>query len=210
MFGAILYILLFAQEVLKVSATHSGLILTHLLASLIISSALSGQIISHTEKYKVISIIGISLITLGMYLLSLMNSGANISILIFNMILIGAGLGTTLPIFTVVTQSAFIQEKIGQVTASPQLFRGLGGVIGTTILGGVLSSKLLENPNSISEDIGSIFFISTLVMILSFCVILFLTQIEIRKTMRSLKEVEMEFETELTQAGPKDEPNLTN
>src|SRR5258708_12400894 len=52
MFGAFIYIPLFAQMVLGTNATNSGLILTPMTFGIIIASTLTGQIVSRTGKYK--------------------------------------------------------------------------------------------------------------------------------------------------------------
>ncbi len=66
MFGAIVYIPLFAQGVMGISATDSGFILTPMMVGLIVSSALSGQIVSRTQKYKILAITGTALVTIAM------------------------------------------------------------------------------------------------------------------------------------------------
>lgn len=44
---------------------------------------------------------------------------------------IGVGLGATMPLFMIAVQSAFGVERLGEVTAGSQLFRSIGGTIGT-------------------------------------------------------------------------------
>ena len=58
MFGAIIYIPIFSQGVIGGSATHAGLVLTPMMLALITASAISGQIISRTGKYKMLAIVG--------------------------------------------------------------------------------------------------------------------------------------------------------
>ncbi|NBV83295.1 hypothetical protein EBR57_04150, partial [bacterium] len=55
---------------------------------------------------------------------------------------LGMGLGTTFPIINLVVQSSFDRNRMGEVTAGVQLFRNLGGTIGTAIMGGVLNIKM--------------------------------------------------------------------
>lgn len=70
MFGAIAFIPLYAQSVVRFSATNSGLVLAPMSAGIIISSGIAGQIISRTGKYKASSIIGMAIAVAGMYLFS--------------------------------------------------------------------------------------------------------------------------------------------
>lgn len=151
MFGCILYIPIFAQGVIGASATHSGLILTPLMLSLVVTSTLSGQIISRTGKYKALAVCGTLITVFAMFFFSWMTVNTSNAQLISHMIVLGAGLGSTMPIFTLAVQSAFGKERLGEVTAGTQLFRSIGGTVGTAILGGIMNSRL----SSEIEKLGS-------------------------------------------------------
>ncbi len=152
MFGAILYIPLFAQGVMGVSATNSGFILTPLMLGLVLASGISGQIISRTGKYKILAVIGTSIITLAMFLMTSVSVATTQMDLYLRMILLGVGLGVTMPIYNIAVQNAFEQAKLGVVTASTQLFRSIGGTVGTAIMGGVMSSALVAKVGSLSNE----------------------------------------------------------
>lgn len=152
MFGAILYVPLFAQIVLGVSATNSGTILTPLMLGLIFSSVVSGQVISRTGKYKILTIVGLTVIPIALFLLSTMNSSTTQLDLILRTIFVGIGLGITMPVFTIVVQNAFEHSKLGVVTASTQLFRAIGGTVGVAIMGGILNSSLSSKLGDLSSE----------------------------------------------------------
>ncbi|MDO8737082.1 MAG: MDR family MFS transporter [Thermoleophilia bacterium] len=142
MFGTIVYIPFFAQTVIGISATNSGLILTPMMAGMVISSAIAGQIMSRTGKYKHLTVGGIVVMTFGLFLLSGMTLATTNTQLIMNMIIVGIGLGVTMPVFTLAVQSAFDTSKLGVVTASTQLFRTVGSTIGTAILGTIVNNVM--------------------------------------------------------------------
>lgn len=152
LFGAIIYIPLFAQGVIGVSATNSGLILMPLMLGMIIASVISGQIISRSGKYKLLGIAGMIVTAFGMYLLSRMSPETTANTLRFNMVITGTGLGVTMPIFMVVVQSAFDHSRLGQVTAATQLFRSIGSTVGTAVLGGLLNSQLSDKLGGLSGN----------------------------------------------------------
>jgi EmrB/QacA subfamily drug resistance transporter len=152
MFGAIMYIPIFAQGVIGVSATKSGLILTPMMFSLVISSTVTGIAISKTGKYKIIAICGIIVVAVAMYVFSTIDSQTTNNGLVWRMILLGLGLGTTMPIFNIAVQSAFPRERLGEVTAGTQLFRSIGGTVGTAILGGIMNSQLSEKLAKLQND----------------------------------------------------------
>jgi EmrB/QacA subfamily drug resistance transporter len=152
MFGAILYVTVFAQGVVGISATNSGLVLMPMMIGLIIASAISGLIISRTGKYKVMTVLGLIVSVFGMFLFSRIDTSTTQLALIVRMVMLGVGLGITMPVFTITVQSAFGQEKLGEVTAGSQLFRGIGGTVGTAVLGGIMNSQLASRLTNIQND----------------------------------------------------------
>lgn len=145
MFGAVIYIPLFAQGVVGVSATNSGFILLPMMLGLIVASTISGQLISKTGKYRALTIAGMAIAALGMWLMSGMGADTGQAELSRNMVVLGVGLGVTFPIFNIVVQSAFEHKLVGAVTAATQLFRSLGSVVGVAVLGSVMNSRLADN-----------------------------------------------------------------
>ncbi|MDI6716948.1 MAG: MDR family MFS transporter [Actinomycetota bacterium] len=142
MFGTIAYIPIFIQGVIGRTATNSGLLLFPMMMGMVVSSTISGQIISRTGKYKILGIVGLSLATLGMYLLSIMNVDTKNAEVVRDMILIGAGLGVTMPLFTIAVQNAFPHSRIGVVTAATQFFRSIGSTVGVAIMGSLMNNNL--------------------------------------------------------------------
>lgn len=152
MFGAILYIPIFSQGVIGGSATHAGLILTPMMISLVIASTLSGQIISRTGKYKMLAIAGTAVIVFALFFFSTIDETTTNGMLILRMIVLGIGLGSTMPIFTLAVQSAFDRQRLGEVTAGSQLFRSVGGTVGTAILGGIMNSRLTAQMKTLQDE----------------------------------------------------------
>lgn len=151
MFGGILYIPLFAQYVIGESATNSGTILAPMMAGLIVSSIGAGQVMSRTGRYKALAVGGMAIVVGAMYWLAHVGTGTTQAGLIERMVVMGVGLGMTMPVFNLAVQNAFSQAELGVATASTQLFRNMGGTIGTAIMSGVLNNALVRN----LSDIGS-------------------------------------------------------
>lgn len=152
MFGTLLYIPLFAQSIIGIPLDRVGFVMTPLMLALLITSVVSGQIVARTGKYKALTIAGVVLVTVGMFLFSQMGVDTTSGRLIFNMIIAGVGLGVTLPTFNIVMQSAFGQDKMGVVTASTQLFRSIGGSAGVALFGGILNSNLVSHFGALKSD----------------------------------------------------------
>jgi EmrB/QacA subfamily drug resistance transporter len=152
MFGIILYLPLFAQGVVGVSATTSGLILLPMMLSMAVTSVLAGQIVARNGKYKIISIIAVAIMAVGMFLFSQIGVSSASLDLTYRMIIFGVGLGPTMAMFVFAIQNAFDRNRMGEVTASAQLFRGLGATVGGAILGGVMNAHLAQFRTTIQNE----------------------------------------------------------
>lgn len=153
LFGAVIYIPLFIQAIQGDSATSSGNSLTPMMISLVIASVISGQILSRTGKYRVLGIIGMALVTLGMFLLYTMNIDTPRFTTISYMILMGLGMGITFPLYTLVVQNAFPMNRVGVVTATVQFFRSIGSTVGTAVLGSLVINQFHDKfaPNFVNN-----------------------------------------------------------
>ena len=152
MYGALLYIPLFAQGVVGISATNSGLVLMPMMVGLIIASVLAGQIASQTGKYKALTIVGMVVTLLAMALFTQIGIGTSNASLSWRMVILGIGIGIGMPIFTTVAQSAFGPERLGEVTAGKQLFQNIGGTASTAILGGVMNNQMAHQLTNIQNE----------------------------------------------------------
>jgi EmrB/QacA subfamily drug resistance transporter len=152
MFGAIVFVPLFAQLVLGVSATNSGTILTPLTLGFVVASIISGQLTSHTGRYKAIAVAGLALATVALYSMSRMTSQTSQGDMVVRMVATGLGIGAALPVFTLAVQNAFEHAKLGIATASAQLFRSIGATVGTAVLGSVLNGRLKHELGNLAAD----------------------------------------------------------
>jgi EmrB/QacA subfamily drug resistance transporter len=148
MFGAIMYLPLYVQGVMGESATNSGAVLTPMMLGFMVSSIVGGQIMSRTGRYKGILLVSLVIGSVGMFLFSQMGVDTSNSVLIRNMIITGLGIGATMSVFTIVVQNAFSVRQLGEVTASLQFFRNIGGTIGVAILGSLMNSQFSSEFNA--------------------------------------------------------------
>ena len=119
MFGTILYIPLFIQGVIGSTATQSGTALTPMMFAMIGSSVISGQLVARTGKYKVMSVVGLAIGALGMFLMSGMGPDTDYITVVRNMVLVGLGLGPVMPVFTLTTQTAVApSDRRGDLTGA--------------------------------------------------------------------------------------------
>jgi len=145
MFGAITYLPAFFQVVRGISPTISGVYLLPLMAGLLLVSITSGQIISRTGKYRWWPIAGSAVMTLGMYLLSLMGVGSSTLQDSLSMLVLGMGIGGVMQVLVIIVQNGVPHSELGVATSGATFFRSIGGSFGTAIFGAIFANVLVGN-----------------------------------------------------------------
>jgi hypothetical protein len=84
---------------------------------------------------------GLSTAALGMFLLSTMGPDASYLTVVRNMMIVGLGLGPTMPVFTIAAQNAVSFSQLGVVTAVTQFARSIGGTLGAALFGSLLVNR---------------------------------------------------------------------
>jgi EmrB/QacA subfamily drug resistance transporter len=145
MFGAITYLPAFFQVVRGISPTISGVYLLPLMAGLLAVSIGSGQIISRTGKYRFFPIAGSAVMTLGMFLLSLMGVGSSTFQDAAYMLVLGMGIGGVMQVLVIIVQNGVPHSELGVATSGATFFRSIGGSFGTAIFGAIFANVLVGN-----------------------------------------------------------------
>lgn len=151
MFGVIMYIPIFIQAVIGTSATGSGFVLMPLTLTMVISSAITGYLVTKTGRYKYKALLGLLIMFIGVYFMKDMNTDTTNGTVVKNMIIVGSGLGLCFSIFTLMIQNAVKHKFLGTATAASQLFRQLGATIGVSILGTLMTQRATEKANQIQS-----------------------------------------------------------
>ncbi len=142
MFGTIIFIPLFFQGVLNLSATTSGNFLTPMMLGMVTGALVSGQILSRSGgHYRLQGIVGLAIMSLGLLLLSRMTVETSYATAIVNIVLMGFGLGVTMPLYTIAVQNAVPYEVLGVATSSTAFFRSIGGTVGLAVFGSVMNNR---------------------------------------------------------------------
>lgn len=147
LFGVTFFIPLFVQGVIGKSATASGTIVTPQMLSVVVMVIISGQIISRTGHYKNVALVGGVLMLIGIVSLTQMNSGTTFVGVIWRLMIFGAGMGLLFPVLSLAAQNALPQKMLGTVSGSTQFFENLGGLVGITIFGTLLNSRITSELN---------------------------------------------------------------
>jgi DNA-binding MarR family transcriptional regulator len=145
MFGSLTFLPLFFQEVKGISPIASGLRLAPMMAGLLVASIGSGQLVSRTGRYKVFPVVGTALMTVGLFLMSLIGVTTGAWTTAVYMVVFGLGLGLVLQVLTVAVQNAVPYEELGTATSGVTFFRMIGGSFGTAVFGAIFSNILIGN-----------------------------------------------------------------
>ncbi len=153
MFGALIYMPLYVQGVLGVSATYAGYVAMPMSLSMFTVSAFTGRRMTRTGKYKNMALSGTFLMVLGMALMVKMNNVFTAALCMF---IFGFGLGLGMPVFTIAVQNAADSKDLGVATASMQLFRSIGGTIGIAVMGTILSTSMAGKMKALVSSGGGL------------------------------------------------------
>jgi EmrB/QacA subfamily drug resistance transporter len=151
MFGAISFVPLFAQGALGSTATEAGSLLTPLMLSWVTMSVVGGHFMLRVG-YRLISIIGFVVLTVGFVCLSMFERDTSRFWLYIDLVLIGAGLGLTMLTLLIAVQHAVKRTELGVATSLNQFSRSIGGAVGVAIMGAVLSAGLAAELNRAAQD----------------------------------------------------------
>jgi len=144
MFGGIIFLPLFLQIVTGASATNSGLLMLPLMAGLMTASITSGRVISHTGRYKAWPVTGLAVAALGMFLLSLMDSGTTRLVSSLSMLVLGLGIGMVMQVLVLAVQNAVPYADLGMATSAATFFRSMGGSFGVAVFGAILNTRMAQ------------------------------------------------------------------
>src|SRR5664280_1526675 len=141
-FGAVIFLPRWFQSVQGASATVSGYNILPLLAALIFSAIVSGQIVARVGRYKVLMLGSLVLLAGGLFLLTNLRADTDRPILWLWMVVAGLGIGPSFAVFTLIVQNAVSPEEVGVAPASLTFFQQIGGTVGLTIAGTVFAGRM--------------------------------------------------------------------
>jgi len=145
MFGAIYFVPVYAQGVLGSSPGSAGKVLLPLMLTMVVTSIVSGQVISRTGRYKAQTLAGIAVMGAGFVMLTRLTATATSGDLMAGLLLIGLGLGACTQVFVLIVQNDTDPRDMGVATAATQLFRSIGSAAGVATMGGLMSQGLLHD-----------------------------------------------------------------
>ncbi|MFL6059582.1 MAG: MDR family MFS transporter, partial [Marmoricola sp.] len=144
MFGATVYLSQYFQIARGMSPTHAGLMSIAMVGGLLVSSILSGRIITQTGRWKRFLVGGMVLVVTGLFLLSSIDDTTPLVVVGAFMAVLGVGLGATMQNLVLAVQNNASAADMGAASSLVAFFRSMGGSIGVSALGALLSSQVSE------------------------------------------------------------------
>ena len=195
-FAGIIYVPLFAQEILGMSATNAGLIMIPMFISLTIASNIAGQIISRTGKYKKLAVAEFVITGIGIVLLATLNVNSSPYALLAYSTILGLGSGMMYTVFTISVQNSFSLREIGIVTASMQFFRNVGSTVAIPVFGYIVNATMvspamvnLSQTQVLALSIQNVFIASIVLAFAGLIIAFFLKEISLNDNESVTQEV---------------------
>lgn len=152
MFGAMMTIPLYLQLVGGATPTESGFLMLPMILGLMISSIVSGQLISRTGRYGIFPKTGTGFMVLGFFWLTFLTADKPLIWIMVGMFAIGLGLGQLMQTLTIASQNSVDAHDIGVATSSSTFFRQIGGTLGVAVLFSVLFTRIPETIKAAFES----------------------------------------------------------
>ncbi|MFF0169861.1 MDR family MFS transporter [Streptomyces prasinus] len=153
MFAGTIYFSQFFQLARNESPTMSGVLTIPMIGGLFVSSTVSGLIITRTGQWKSWLVAGAALLTAALGLLSSIRYDTPYWHIGLYMVIMGLGTGMMMQNLVLCTQNQVDPSDLGAASSVVTFFRSLGGAVGVSVLGSVMSTRI----NHYAEDtIGSL------------------------------------------------------
>jgi EmrB/QacA subfamily drug resistance transporter len=152
MFGAVTFLPLYLQIVDGASATTAGLRMLPFVVGALLANAISGRLVSTTDRYKPYPVAGGALMVAGMVLLSGLDQHSSDVLAALDMVVIGIGVGLVMQIVILVAQNHAPRRHIGVATSTVTFARSIGATVGVAIFGAIFAARLAVELASSSPE----------------------------------------------------------
>lgn len=144
MFGTTVYLTEYMQLGRGATATMSGIMTFPLVAGLMVCSAVAGALISKRGYWKSYMVAGSILMTVGLALMGTIAADTHFALVSIYMVVLGSGVGMVMQNLVLIVQNDVDPREIGVASSGVAFFRTLGGTIGVSALGAILTTRLAD------------------------------------------------------------------
>ena len=141
LFGTISYLPAFLQVARGASATQGGLVVTVLMAGVLLTTTVSGRIITRTGRYKAFPVAGTATAALGLALLGTIGRATPLPFVLAALLLVGLGIGMVMQVMVLVAQNGAEHRDLGAATSAVTFLRQIGASTGVAAIGSLITSR---------------------------------------------------------------------
>jgi EmrB/QacA subfamily drug resistance transporter len=142
MFGASVFFGQYFQIARGWSPTKAGLATVPMIGALLLSSTVSGLIITRFGRWKVFLVSGTVLLVAGMGLLGTIDHTTGYGLMATYMALLGLGVGMSMQNLVLAVQNTVDVRSIGAASSVVTFFRSMGGAAGVSVLGSLAATRV--------------------------------------------------------------------
>ncbi len=142
MFGPAVFLTQYFQLGEGYSPTRAGLLILPMIIFQTLSSTIGGQIVSRTGRWKPIMVVGSTLMVVGLGGLGMVDHTTGYLWVAVSMALTGIGVGTLIQNIVLAVQNTVDVHDVGAASAAISFFRSLGGALGVSALGAILTNQV--------------------------------------------------------------------
>ncbi|XVU29050.1 MDR family MFS transporter [Actinoplanes sp. CA-054009] len=154
MFGGAVFLGQYFQIGRGYSPTEAGLLTIPLMAGVLVTSIISGRLITASGKIKPYIVAGAIALVAGFVVLSPIDHETPLWYMGIGMFLVGAGVGMSMQNLVLAVQNSVSLKDIGAASSTVAFFRSLGGTIGVSVLGAVLARRVADQITSGLTEAG--------------------------------------------------------
>jgi len=140
--GMTIYVPIYFEVVLNLSASQSGMALIPLMAATVLWSTITGQLMTRLTHYKRVPLIGIAIAIASLIVLAAFPAALPIWAVLTLLFVVGSGLGCVFPVSTVCMQNAVVRAQMGIATGAANFFRALFSALIVAVLGAIVLGHL--------------------------------------------------------------------
>jgi EmrB/QacA subfamily drug resistance transporter len=140
--GMTIYVPLYFDAHLQLSAAESGLALIPLMFATVMWSTICGRLMMYLQHYKRVGLAGGVVSIAALTILSFMAGSLPLWAVLILLFAVGSGLGCVFPISTVCMQNAVVPSQMGVATGAANFFRALMSALVVAVLGAIVLGRL--------------------------------------------------------------------
>jgi EmrB/QacA subfamily drug resistance transporter len=142
MFGGAVFLGQYFQIGRGYSPTEAGLMTIPMMAGVLLTSIVSGRLVSRSGRVKPYVLAGTLSLVAGFAILATVDHATSLILVGAGMFLVGGGVGMSMQNMILAVQNTVQLRDVGAATSSVTFFRSLGGAAGVAVLGALLAHRV--------------------------------------------------------------------